>query len=110
MKIAKNTDLPENQETCCVKTAVKQLVSEETHGCDLKLFIMHPSGYSPLHSHPAQHCVVILEGKGTVSNGKKATAIVSGDVINIASNEPHQFKATADIPLKFIAATFGNEE
>jgi quercetin dioxygenase-like cupin family protein len=108
MKITKYNQLPENKETCCTKTAVKQLITAE--GFDIKIFEMQPDGYSPLHSHPEQHQVFILGGEGTVSDGKKALRVQNGDAISIRSNEPHQFRTAGDKPLIFLAVTFSGKK
>jgi quercetin dioxygenase-like cupin family protein len=108
MIITNYTQLTVNEETCCTKTAVRQLSS--TEDCNIKLFEMQPGGYSPLHSHPEQHQVLVISAEGTVSDGKKTLPIQSGDIISILANEPHQFKTAGDKPLRFLAVTFGNEE
>ncbi len=112
MKIQKYTKLPESTETCCIKTTVRPLLTpeEDNEQCDIKLFEMQPGGYSPLHSHPSEHKIIIIEGKGAVFDGKKEKAIHKDDTIAIASNERHQFKNTSDKVLKFLAITINAKE
>ena len=107
MKVQKYTKLPKTAETCCVKTTVRQLLNPQTDNgqCDIKLFKMHPGGYSPLHIHPSEHKILVIEGEGIIFDGKKETSILRDDVIFIASNEQHQFKNTSDKTLKFLATT-----
>ncbi len=107
MNITKLSHLPENKQTCCKKTTERLLISTEAF--EIKLFEMQPSGYSPLHSHPAQHQIIVIDGEGTVSNGKNPKPIKIGDAISIQANEPHQFKPASDKPLMFLAVTFGTK-
>ena len=51
MKIIHNEAIQENTETCCAKTTIKELTTQETgvQTSTSKFFEMHPGGYSPLH-------------------------------------------------------------
>jgi quercetin dioxygenase-like cupin family protein len=60
------------------------------------------SGYSPYHSHPWEHEIFVLEGKGTVLGNKKAKAISVGDLISIPAKETHQIKNTGRSTLKIL--------
>jgi quercetin dioxygenase-like cupin family protein len=88
MKIKHAQAIPENTETCCTKTTIKELTPHEIGipNLNVKLFEMHPGGYSPLHQHPEKHRLFITDGAGTVSNGQKDTQIQSGDIIYIEPN------------------------
>jgi quercetin dioxygenase-like cupin family protein len=68
----------------------------------MRLFEMEPGGYSPLHSHPWEHEVFILEGEGTVFGNGKENKFKAGDVIFIPPNEKHQFKNTGEKTVKFL--------
>ena len=107
MKVYKKNSIPENTDNCCINTQIKELTTEVTGDSNLniKFFEMHPNGYSPLHSHPSQHQLIITDGEGSVFDGQKTVAIQAGDVAYIAPNEPHQLKTTGDKPLKFICLT-----
>jgi quercetin dioxygenase-like cupin family protein len=107
MRVQKYTMLPKTSKTCCVKTTVRQLLNPQADNgqCDIKLFEMQPDGYSPLHSHPSEHKILVIEGKSIVFDGKKEASIQRDDVIFIVSNEQHQFKNTSDKVLKFLATT-----
>lgn len=112
MKVYKYTNLPEDPKTCCAKTTVRQLHTPEGNSrqCDIKVFEMQPNGYSPLHKHPSEHKVLVIEGEGVVFDGKREDSIQSGDVIFIASNEQHQFKNAKEGLLKFLATTINAKE
>jgi quercetin dioxygenase-like cupin family protein len=54
----------------------------------------------PLHDHPYEHEMYILEGQGLVVGEDGEKPFKTGDVIFIPSNEKHQLKHTG--PLRFI--------
>lgn len=68
----------------------------------MRLFEMGPGGYSPLHSHPWEHEIFILEGEGVVVGGKKERKFTAGDVIFLPPNEKHQLKNKNGKTVKFI--------
>jgi quercetin dioxygenase-like cupin family protein len=68
----------------------------------MRLFEVEPNGYSPLHNHPWEHEVFILEGEGVVFDGAKATPIKPNDVVFVPPDEKHQFKNTGKQTLKFL--------
>lgn len=107
MKVHHKEALKDNTDYCCVNTTVKELKTQEADEMELniKYFEMHPGGYSPLHSHTAQHRLIITDGEGSVFDGQKTTPIQAGDIVFIASNEPHQLRTAGDKPLKFTCLT-----
>ncbi len=48
----------------------------------------------PLHQHPYEHEMYILEGQGVVVGEKRETPFKTGDVIFIPPDEKHQLKHT----------------
>lgn len=68
----------------------------------MRLFEMEPGGYSPLHSHPWEHEVFILEGEGVVLGGGEERKFRAGDVIFIPPNEEHQFRNTSEKTVMFL--------
>jgi quercetin dioxygenase-like cupin family protein len=107
MKVYNKRSLPENTDTCCINTQIQELTAQATGDSllNIKFFEMNPDGYSPLHSHPSRHQLIITDGEGTVFDGQKTTAIKTGDIAYIMPNEPHQLRTTGDKPLKFICLT-----
>ena len=86
------------------KVKVKWLITKAMGAKNfaMRLFEVEPNGYSPLHTHPWEHEVFILEGKGIVFDGEKATPFKANDVVFIPSDERHQFKNTGRKQLKFL--------
>ncbi len=68
----------------------------------MRLFEVNKGGCSPLHTHPWEHEVFILEGEGAVFDGKKAFQFKPNDVVYVPPDEWHQFKNTGERTLKFL--------
>ena len=71
------------------------------HFC-MRVFGVGPSSSTPYHSHPWEHEVFILSGKGVVVGEQGATSIAKESVIFVAPNEPHCFINIGNEPLRFI--------
>jgi quercetin dioxygenase-like cupin family protein len=69
----------------------------------MRIFEMQPGITSPHHSHPWEHEIYVLEGRGAAVNdeGEKAT-IQKGDVIFIPPHEKHSLANAETAPLQFI--------
>jgi quercetin dioxygenase-like cupin family protein len=102
--------LPEKEQNCCTKTTIIKINPKNDSKSATELFEMQPQGYSPLHSHKAQHTILVLEGEGVVFDGEKSVPIHANDVVSIIANEPHQLKNTAKKPFKFLAITTHTKE
>ena len=68
----------------------------------MRVFEVEPNGYSPLHKHPWEHEVFILEGEGELFDGENSTPFKPSDVVFVPPDEMHQFKNTGKNTLKFI--------
>jgi quercetin dioxygenase-like cupin family protein len=68
----------------------------------MRLFEIEPGGHSPLHAHPWEHEVFILEGEGIVVGPEGERKFKPGDVIFIPSNEIHQFRNDGKRAVKFL--------
>ena len=86
------------------KTAVRWLITKDigAENFAMRLFEMEPGGYSPLHTHPWEHEVFVLDGEGFLFDGEKATPFKANDVVFVPANEKHQFKNDSDKPLRFL--------
>ena len=105
MKVFNYKTVRAEKADCCVeKTQVRWLITKEMGAGNfaMRLFEMEPGGCSPLHEHPWEHEVFVLEGEGLVFDGEKAVPLQNGDVIFVKSNERHQFKNNSEKPLKFL--------
>jgi quercetin dioxygenase-like cupin family protein len=67
----------------------------------LRYFEIEPGGYTTYERHKHQHVVVALRGQGEVRLGDRWEPVNYGDVVYVAPNEPHQFRASGDEPFGF---------
>jgi quercetin dioxygenase-like cupin family protein len=68
----------------------------------MRQFEVAPGGYTPKHSHPYEHEVFVLEGRGVVLEGDVEHPLVAGDFVLVTPGEVHQFLNTGAAPLKFL--------
>jgi quercetin dioxygenase-like cupin family protein len=83
---------------------IRVLISKQdgAENFTMRLFELKPGGCTPLHSHPHEHEVFIVQGQGTlVCNGKECP-FDAEDCIFIPGGEEHQFKNTGKSSLKFL--------
>jgi quercetin dioxygenase-like cupin family protein len=67
----------------------------------LRYFEVEPGGHTSYERHEHQHVVVVLRGRGEVRLGDRWEPVNYGDVVYVAPNEPHQFRAAGDEPFGF---------
>ena len=86
------------------KLKIRWLITKEigAENFAMRLFEMEPGGCSPLHAHPWEHEVFILEGAGFVFDGEKAKEFKAGDIVFVSPDEQHQFKNNGKKPLRFL--------
>ena len=68
----------------------------------MRQFEVEPGGYTPLHHHPYEHEIYVVEGEGEVFEDDQPHAIRAGDVVLVKPDDVHQFRNTGDAPLKFL--------
>jgi len=87
-----------------LELSVRWLITKEmgAENFAMRLFEMEPGGSSPLHIHPWEHEVFILEGEGIVVGGGEERKFRAGDVIFIPPNEKHQLKNSSQKTVKFL--------
>jgi quercetin dioxygenase-like cupin family protein len=105
MKIFNYATVEAKKAECCPsKVQVRWLITKDMGASNfaMRLFEIEPDGSSPLHTHPWEHEVFILEGKGVVFDGAKAAPFKAGDVVFIPPEERHQFKNTGKKVLRFL--------
>ena len=86
------------------KTKVRWLITKEM-GADnfaMRVFEIESKGNTPLHKHPWEHEVFVLEGEGEVFDGVKATPFKSGFAVFVPPNELHQFRNSGKALLRII--------
>lgn len=68
----------------------------------VRYFEVEPGGYTSHERHEHQHVVIALRGAGEVRLGDRWQPVRFGDVVFVASNDPHQFRAAGDEPFGFV--------
>lgn len=68
----------------------------------VRYFEVEPGGYTSHERHEHQHVVIALRGAGEVRLGDRWRPVRFGDVVFVASNDPHQLRAVGDEPFGFL--------
>ena len=74
---------------------VRWLIQEEDGALRyaMRRFEIKPGGQIGLHSHPEEHEIYVLSGKGEILEGTGSKTIVSqGDVLYVSPYEEHGYK------------------
>jgi quercetin dioxygenase-like cupin family protein len=83
---------------------VRWLVSEADGAPNfaMRQFELAPGGHTPKHSHPYEHEIYVLEGRGIVLDGDERRPLVAGDVVFVEPDDVHQFLNTGTSTLKML--------
>ena len=106
MKIASLKDIPSEPvvmagaEGCQYRVAVSARDGAPTFA--MRVFEVAAGGHTPLHQHPYEHEIYVMEGQGTVWREGREVTIKPGDVLFVPADEQHQFKNTGAQPFKFM--------
>ncbi|MEW6486930.1 MAG: cupin domain-containing protein [Thermodesulfobacteriota bacterium] len=68
----------------------------------MRVFDVAPGGHSPHHAHGFEHEVYVLAGRGTHLDGGREEPLGPGDVVYVAPDAVHQFRAAPDEGLRFV--------
>lgn len=68
----------------------------------MRIFELAPGGHTPLHAHPNEHGIYILEGRGLLVGAGCERPVGAGCVACVPPSETHQFRNAGDTPLRFI--------
>jgi quercetin dioxygenase-like cupin family protein len=60
----------------------------------MRVITFEPSAQSPDHSHPYEHEVYVIRGKGSVEVDGKTVPLTQGDVAYIPPDASHCFRTT----------------
>lgn len=83
---------------------IRWMINED-RGADnfvMRYFEIEADGHTPLHTHPWEHEIFILGGKGAVVNGEGEKILKEGDVVFIPKGERHQFKNIGKDPFTLL--------
>ncbi len=106
MKLMNYEDVPAQDvsEPGAGRVKIRWLIGDKDNAPNftMRLFEVKPGGFTPLHSHPWEHEVFILNGQGKVVREGEDVPIKSGDFVFIPPEEKHQFKNDQDSLLSFL--------
>ena len=83
---------------------IRWLISREDGAPNfaMRMFELQPGGHTPLHAHPHEHEVFILEGNGVVLDQGQQRPIGAEDVIFVPGGVEHNFQNTDDSVLRML--------
>jgi len=86
------------------KCVVRWLISNDDGAPNfyMRRFELSPGGMTPLHTHPWEHEVYVLEGQGTLHCGGLEEPFQAGEVIFVPPDDEHQFRAGGGRGLAFL--------
>ena len=68
----------------------------------MRHFEVAPGGATPYHTHPWEHEVYVLSGKGKARRKDGETAVGPGSFVFVAGGEEHSFENAGDAPFTFL--------
>lgn len=90
-----------------IKTNIKTLITItkniQNQSSNLYICEMQAGGFTPMHKHPEEHQMFILEGNGVIFDGRGLNHFHKGDAIFIEPNELHLIKNNTKDPLYFLS-------
>ena len=106
MKIAKSNNIQKSPvETEGAKDVeIRWLIAKEdgAENFAMRMFEVQPGGHTPLHTHPQEHEVFIVEGRGTFVYEGQEHAFETEHVIFVPPNKEHRFMNTGDSLLRML--------
>ncbi len=85
--------------------ATKQLLigpQDSAPNFAVRLFSLAPGGHTPRHTHPFEHGVVVMEGRGELVTPDDVHTLTPGTAVYVPPNEDHQFKNVDTQPFRFL--------
>lgn len=106
MKIEKSSDITKAAVTTegAKDVDIRWLITRDD-GADnfaMRMFELQPGGHTPLHKHPYEHEVFVLEGRGTFVYEGKEHSFGPEYVIFVPAGGEHQFKNTGDSIIRML--------
>ena len=112
MKIEKSVNIP--KKAVDLKDAkdvqIRWLICKDD-GADniaMRMFEVQPGGHTPLHTHPHEHEVFIVEGEGTFVYEGDKYPFEAEHVIYVPGNKEHQFRNRGESVLRMLCIIPGS--
>jgi quercetin dioxygenase-like cupin family protein len=68
----------------------------------MRLFMLGEGGLSAYHTHPWEHEIFVLSGKGKIKSQTGSVAVSAGDFAHIPAMDEHQFLNAGSEPFEFL--------
>lgn len=68
----------------------------------MRVFEIEPGSATPHHTHPWEHEMFVVEGRGTLKSGDTEEPLEQGDAVMVLPDEPHSFANTGKDILRVI--------
>jgi quercetin dioxygenase-like cupin family protein len=68
----------------------------------MRMFEVEPGGHTPLHRHPHEHEVFVLQGTGVLVHAGREHPLAPEVVVFVPGGEEHRFKNTGHGSLRFL--------
>lgn len=83
---------------------IRWLISEKdgARNFAMRMFELQPGGHTPLHTHPQEHEVFVLEGDGTFVFEGQEYPFGAEYVVFVPPNTEHRFMNTGDSVLRML--------
>ncbi len=102
MKVSNYRDTEPTQELSGVVRREVITAEDGAPNFCMRVFEVAPGSSTPSHSHPWEHEVFILSGRGVVAGERGESQVAKDSVIFVASNEHHCFFNNGNEVLRFI--------
>jgi quercetin dioxygenase-like cupin family protein len=85
-------------------TEIRWLISKDdgAENFSMRIFEIQPGGHTPLHTHPHEHEIFVVEGEGTFVFEGKEHQFEKDYVIFVPGGSEHRFKNTGDSLLRML--------
>ncbi len=106
MKVARSSDIEKSvvEAEGAERVGVRWLISRQD-GAEhfaMRLFEVEPGGHTPLHTHPHEHGVFVVEGEGVLVCEAAEHGFRAEDVIFVPGGQEHCFKNTGQSLLRLL--------
>jgi quercetin dioxygenase-like cupin family protein len=83
---------------------IRWLISKEdgAENYAMRMFELQPGGHTPLHTHPQEHEVFVIEGRGIFVYEGREYELDREYVVFVPPNKEHRFKNTGESVLRML--------
>jgi quercetin dioxygenase-like cupin family protein len=106
MKVAKSSDVIKQavEVEGAKDVQIRWLISKDdgARNFAMRMFEFEPGGHTPLHTHPHEHEVFVVEGKGVFVCEGREYEFEAEHAIFVPENKEHQFRNTGEGLLRIL--------